>query len=67
MHEGYGIISHDELIKAVDSMTFDQGETEILVATDTDKKSRQRITASAGTRKNTCKPVRNTRTNEWPK
>jgi integrase len=52
VHEGYGLISDDELIKAIDSMTFDHGETEIFVGTNTNKKSRQRITASAGTQKN---------------
>ncbi len=31
--ERYGLISDQELIKAVDLMTFDHGETEILVAT----------------------------------
>ena len=29
--EGYGRISDDELIRAIDLMTFDHGETEILV------------------------------------
>jgi integrase len=29
VHEGYGWISNDELIRAVDSMTFDHGETQI--------------------------------------
>jgi integrase len=55
VHEGYGLISDDELIKAIDAMTFDHGETEIFVGTNSTKKSRQRIAASAGTQKNAYK------------
>ncbi len=29
IHEGYGVIGDDELIKAIDLMTFDHGDTEI--------------------------------------
>jgi integrase len=32
VHEGYGRISNDELIAAIDKVTFDHGETEIWVA-----------------------------------
>ncbi|MBM3300514.1 MAG: tyrosine-type recombinase/integrase, partial [Deltaproteobacteria bacterium] len=32
VHEGYGFISDEELIRAIDGMTFDHGETQILVA-----------------------------------
>jgi integrase len=31
VHEGYGFISDEELIRAIDGMTFDHGETQILV------------------------------------
>lgn len=51
VHEGYGLVSDEELIKAIDAMTFDHGDTEILVTSKPKKKSRQRIAASAGTRK----------------
>lgn len=51
VHEGYGLISEDELIAAIDAMTFDHGETEILGTTNSNKKSRQRVVASAGTEK----------------
>ncbi len=30
VHEGYGMISDEELVKAIDAMTFDHGETQIL-------------------------------------
>ena len=32
VHEGYGFISDEELVRAIDGMTFDHGETQILVA-----------------------------------
>jgi integrase len=32
VHEGYGFISDEELVSAIDGMTFDHGETQILVA-----------------------------------
>lgn len=32
VHEGYGFISDEELIRAIDGMTFDHGETQIPVA-----------------------------------
>jgi len=41
VHEGYGFISDEELIRAIDGMTFDHGETQILVA-GRKEKSRQR-------------------------
>jgi len=39
VHEGYGFISDEELIRAIDGMTFDHGETQILV-TERKRKSR---------------------------
>ena len=32
VHEGYGFISDEELVRAIDGMTFDHGETQILVS-----------------------------------
>ncbi len=55
IHEGYGLISDEELIRAIDAMTFDHGKTEIFGATSSHKKSRQRVVASAGTEKNAYK------------
>ena len=52
VHEGYGLISDEELVKAIDAMTFNHGETEILVEASSKKKSRQRSAPSDGTRKN---------------
>jgi integrase len=52
VHEGYGVISDQELIRAIDSMTFDHGDTEIFGTVSSKKKSRQRMVASTGTRKN---------------
>jgi len=60
VHEGYGLISDDELIRVIDAMTSDHGDTEILVTGNAKKKSRQRKAASAGTRKNAY----NTRTKQ---
>ncbi|MFC1836852.1 tyrosine-type recombinase/integrase, partial [Thermodesulfobacteriota bacterium] len=45
VHEGYGFISDEELIRAIDGMTFDHGETQILVA-GRKGKSRRGIGAS---------------------
>jgi integrase len=67
VHEGYGLISDDELIKAIDAMTFDHGETEILGATSSDKKSRRRVVSSAGTKKMRTRRVQNTKTVGWAK
>lgn len=51
VHEGYGLIGDEELIKAIDVMTFDHGETEILSGNSPKKKSLQRMVASAGIEK----------------
>jgi integrase len=42
-HEGYGRISKEELIGAIDNMTFDHGKTEIWV---TEKKTTQQVQAA---------------------
>ncbi len=52
VHEGYGIISDEELIAAIDSMTFDHGDTEIIGRVSSEKKARHRVASSAGTSKN---------------
>ncbi len=44
VHEGYGLISDEELTRAIDGMTFDHGGTQILVARK--KESRQGVAAS---------------------
>lgn len=60
VHDGYGLIGDDELIKAIDVMKFDHGETEILSGDSSKKKSLQRVVASAGIGKNAY----NTRTKD---
>jgi integrase len=52
VHEGYGVISDQELMRAIDSMTFEHGDTEIFGTVSSKKKSRHKVAASAGTRKN---------------
>ncbi len=49
VHEGYGVISDQELICAIDSVTFDHGKTEIFRYGEFKEKSRQRAEAFAGT------------------
>lgn len=50
VHEGYGVISDQQLIKAVDGMTFDHGETKIMVAGRDSLQGGEQM-ASKGTRK----------------
>lgn len=52
VHERYGRLSDDELLRAVDSMTFDHGETEILVSQpDAEKKGNWMVTGEGVQRK----------------
>lgn len=48
VHEGYGMISDEELVKAIDAMTFDHGETQILAPTKKTKPTKRGNSASAG-------------------
>jgi integrase len=49
VHEGYGRISNDELIAAIDQVTFDHGDTEIFVS-QKPKKEKSRQVQSAGSK-----------------
>ena len=48
VHEGYGFISDEELIRAIDGVTFDHGETHILVARNKESRPRVATSKSAG-------------------
>ena len=46
VHEGYGFISDEELIRAIDAMTFDHGETRDPRGCERKEKSRQGVRAA---------------------
>jgi hypothetical protein len=50
VHEGYGFISDEELIRAIDGMTFDHGETQILVAGRKGKGRRGEVSSKSAER-----------------
>lgn len=47
VHEGYGMISDEELVKAIDAMTFDHGETQILAPAKKTKPTKRGNSGSA--------------------
>jgi hypothetical protein len=57
VNDRYGRISDQELIQAIDRMTFDHGETEIHVARDrqgdSEKKGNKKVTTEGSKRKKT--------------
>lgn len=60
VHEGYGLISDEELVQAIDAVTFDHGETQILVP---GKKQSRQGDATSGSAK-TCEQNVSTRSSK---